>query len=1140
MSTHGEHETPPQPTDGEAFGLGPEEMARAVRAVDPAAIVVLPRILRRVIKQHCDLGGFAYKVPHRKSYVVARETLLEIADHWELGIGEHETLPERVILIARPDRRKAASMTAAEALTRCWRLLFHAHVHLALEQRIAAGQLSAPEIRRRMLRLGLTEFAEIGNVLRQEGMLLPPFDDRNVYVEFAATYLELRFFAPSFLQRYFPALEDLSVVDRVLAQDVAAAELFRAARPAGAPQPADDASLNDDELPTDGDAADCGPLPPERPSAARYRWLLRHAERPAAAGNVVGSAIYRARAARWAPPEMVARTQAAVKTDIAHLVDRLRSALDLHDQDFHAWQDSLVALVAQTPRGIWTAEARLLYDLQKACVDHERDLYTVGVVEWALSLGRRPIKRPLPNQREVLLCKHLRSAARRLPAVRIADSQRRQLAVQLRAALQRVEEQVRLRLRPLVSGVLDEVGLLPHNAAERVSRKKLVEELLDQVVERGYLTIGDLRDAISRNHVKLPDVAGPGELWHGDALLRADRRLAVVLDGVYRRGEIYLRWMQQFSSLGFGTSVGRFLTKYLVVPFGGAYMAVAGVFFLTDDVSGVELPIYSPEVILSLGLFVFGLLYVLWFRQFAGRALATAWRVVRGVVIDPLVWLTRSFLVQQILRSRWFLLTWRFVLQPGAISGLIWWMLPRATIRHWPTETTAGISLFLAVNLLLNSRVGLSLKEMAVDSLVQGWHDYGLRVLAGAFFAVIDFFRAILEWTERVLYTVDEWLRFKGGEGRLSFFAKAALGLIWFWVTYLIRFTVNVLVEPQFNPIKHFPVVTVSHKLLFTLYYPFASILADLLQITLVEAFPIAFAIIFCIPGVFGFLAWELRENWRLYAANRADRLRRTIIGSHGEGMGRLLRPGFHSGTIPKRFAKLRRAERKAREKGGWKAARKQLELLHHVGRDLRRYVEREFAAWFAESRFWQGAVPAVEQLHLSTNRVRVALTCPSISDGRLWLVFEVQSGWLLAGVHGTECTGRLTPHQRQVLSNALLGLYKTAGVELLRQQIEGELHMPVVSYHCDDLGLVFWPNETLEMEVRYDLRHDGSLTGPVVSDCGQTGTAPVFPTFDRSRLIFRETVILWQDWVAAWESEQAEDDGAAAAVAPVHVLPTK
>ena len=92
------------------------------------------------------------------------------------------------------------------------------------------------------------------------------------------------------------------------------------------------------------------------------------------------------------------------------------------------WQESLFALVSQTPRGIWTAEARLLYDLQKVCVDHEREIYTVDLVEWALSWGRRPIKRQLPHQRDVLMLKHLRSAARLLDAVRLSDQQRRQLA----------------------------------------------------------------------------------------------------------------------------------------------------------------------------------------------------------------------------------------------------------------------------------------------------------------------------------------------------------------------------------------------------------------------------------------------------------------------------------------------------------------------------------------------------------------------------------------------------------------------------------------------------------------------------------------------------------------------------------------
>ena len=332
--------------------------------------------------------------------------------------------------------------------------------------------------------------------------------------------------------------------------------------------------------------------------------------------------------------------------------------------------------------------------------------------------------------------------------------------------------------------------------------------------------------------------------------------------------------------------------------------------------------------------------------------------------------------------------------------------------------------------------------------------------------------------------------------------------------------------------------------------------------------------IIWCIPGIFGFLAWELRENWRLYAANRANRLRRVIVGSHGESMMRLLRPGFHSGTIPKRFAKLRRAERKARENGGWKAARKHLEVLHHTERDVRRFVEREFLARFAD---WLGTLPAVEKVYLSTNRVRAALSCPAVADATLWLAFEMQSGWLLAGARERKGAGAspqavlaASPHTgsepvsvpSQTLSNALLGLYKTAAVELIRQQVEAQLPAPVVSYHCDNPGLVLWPDDSLEIEVHYDLRHDGSLAAPVVNVCGETGRSPttvkaaaedkklaaagpaavrsvVAPMFDRTRLVFRETVILWEDWVAAWSFAPAEGDEPALAVVPVHVLPT-
>src|SRR5207237_6174896 len=118
------------------------------------------------------------------------------------------------------------------------------------------------------------------------------------------------------------------------------------------------------------------------------------------------------------------------------------------------------------------------------------------------------------------------------------------------------------------------------NFPEQVACNKPVDALLDLVVERGYVTMGDLRDAISRNHVKLPDLANTDEFFLGDRLIRTNRRLAVAWDGVYHRGEIYLRWLQRLSSLAFATRPGRFLTQYLILPYGVAYLSLEGVLHL--------------------------------------------------------------------------------------------------------------------------------------------------------------------------------------------------------------------------------------------------------------------------------------------------------------------------------------------------------------------------------------------------------------------------------------------------------------------------------------------------------------------------------------------------------------------------------
>jgi len=1131
-----QQENSERPAERDAPRPSLADLQRVVRATDPAALLVRPRILRRVIKEHRRLGGFALKVPHRKSYVIDRQPLLEIVERAELGLEAGDDLPQRVILLAQPDSRRLADMTAADGLLYCWRLLFHARIHFFMEHQIAQGTISAAGLRSRIQEIGPIEFDEIRAVLHQEGLLLPPRDEATVYVEFAAVYLELKYFAWRFLPRHFPALESPAKVDQLLARDLDAEQLFEATRPEGAPLPDDRAPLSDlDKWPVEGEAEGYEPLPPvKRPSEDKYRRLVRRAQRPAALGNVVGSAIWRVRAERWAPRELAARARAAVKTDISHLVDRLQAALDIRQRNTQAWLDALLALVSQAPRGIWTPEARLLYDLQKVCVDPEREIYTVDLVEWALSLGRRPIKRPLPSQRGALMCKHLRSAARRLAAARIPDSQRQQLSALLREATARTEERVRQRFRPLIARALDEVGLIPQNMPERVSRKKLIEELLDQIVERGFANMGDLRDALSRNHLKLPDLSRPADLFRRDQLLRADRRLGVVLEGVYRRGEVYLRWMQRFSSLGFGTRIGRFLTRFLAVPFGGAFLVVAGIYHLTEDVSGVELPIYNSAVIGLVGLFLFGLMHVGWFRRQVWSALKTSLLVVRKAVVDPLVWLTHSLLIRQILQSRWFRLLFRFVLLPAAVTALACWLVSLRATR-WHTSAGTAAATFLAMNLLLNSRLGRNLEEMALDWLAQAWRRYGLRLLSGLFFLVIDIFKGLLENIERLLYTVDEWLRFKSGEGRLSLLLKAGLGLIWFGITYLIRFAVNVLIEPQINPIKHFPVVTVSHKLLLALYYPFAHLLAGLLGIRLAQAFPIALTIIWCIPGVFGFLAWELRENWRLYAANRPKRLKRVMIGHHGESMVRLLKPGFYSGTIPKRYAKLRRAERRARVKGKWKATRKHLEALHHVEEKVRHYVERELLALLSESKCWQGAPLTVQEIHLATNRVRIALKRLDVAESNLEITFDMQSGWLLAGVTSLGWAGQLVPQQERVLTAALVGLYKMAAVDLVRQEIAAAFFPPVPSYELNSQGLVVWPNGSSDVRVMYHLRIKGSIAPPSV-----VGTAHgSFPTLDLTRLVFREVPIPWDRWVAFWQKDQAGRLEGGDSLSPVSVLPS-
>ncbi len=1091
----------------------------AVRAADATAFLVLPRILRRIIKQDRQLAGFGLRVPHGECYVIPPAPLLEIVERDELGLSETAELPEKVILLAQPGPSELEETPAGEVLLDCWRLLFHARVHVALEEKLSAGELTPAAVRRRIHRIGAAEFDEVRSVLGQEDLLLPGGGEESVYVEFAATYLELRYFSAGFLPHFFPGLKSPEIVDEVLGEDVDAEQLFHSIRPAGAPDPPEPAALDEwEDVSAEEELLPLFSSPAEEiPSKSKYRVLMRKSRRPQQRGNVVRAAVYHARARRCAPLEFASRAEAAVRADVNRLIQRLRAALQLERSSPRHWQESLFALVNQTPRGIWTVEARLLYDLQKVCVDHEREVYSVDVIEWARTFGRRPLKRSLPSQRDVLMLKHLRSASGRLALVRISDGRRRQLARIVHDAMRRVEVRLRLRLRPRIEAALDEVGLKPRNLPERVARKKLVEELLDHVAERGFLTMSNLRDAISRNRLKLPDLAEAFDFLRGDQLLRADRRLALALDGVYRHGEFYMRWMQRLSSLAFGTATGRFLTRFAAVPFGGAYVALAGIHHVWTELTGGEhsagekgFSLASPSV-LFLGLLILCLVNSAAFRRAVGGFFSTAYRLFHAAVVEPIRWLVHSRLLQQIIHGRPFTIVFRFLVKPAVWTAAVWRLL-LLNEPGWRFDPAAAAVIFLAFNLLLNSRVGRNAEEVAADWIVQGWHRFGLRVITGLFWFVVDAFRRLLAVVERMMYLVDEYLRFRGGESRASLTVKAALGAVWFFVAYVLRFAVNVLIEPQINPIKHFPVVTVSHKLLLGLIPHFTLVLGGLGMEKALAGIT-ATAVITSIPGLFGFLVWELKENWRLYSANRRKLLGPAPIGAHGETMPRLLKPGFHSGTLGKRYARLRRAERRARSGGSRRAAHKHARALRHFELSIRRWAQREFIELFAQSNRWPAEPPIIDEIRLGANCVRLTFGTENAAEEPLLVVLEVESGRLLADLNAPDWLDRLPPEQRGVLLTAIVGLYKSAGVDLARRQIEAEFQPPVPCYDLAADGLVVWPDEGADVEVFYDLRE-----GPWIAPQQVRGfSRRRLPTLERRLVVFGENPVSWDRWVDAW-----------------------
>jgi hypothetical protein len=450
------------------------------------------------------------------------------------------------------------------------------------------------------------------------------------------------------------------------------------------------------------------------------------------------------------------------------------------------------------------------------------------------------------------------------------------------------------------------------------------------------------------------------------------------------------------------------------------------------------------------------------------------------------------------------------VLQP-AIPAAIAWLATEELEPAARGPITAAV--FAAFAFGLNSRLGRRAQEIAADAIVRWAHHLTGRLVPGAIKWLIELFAELIEVLDRGLYRVDEWLRFKSGQSAVTLVVKGAFGLVWSIIAYLLRIYINLFIEPEVNPIKHFPVVTVVAKILLPFSEPMVAAISGPVGRLVGPTLGVSFAAftVLVLPGFAGFLVWEFKENWRLYRKTRPPTLHDVAIGHHGETMVGFLKPGFHSGTIPKRFTKLRRAAWKGDERGVVKHRGE----LHHVEAAIHTFVDRELVSMLNAAPAFRTSDVAVLHVAIGSNRVHIDLACPSIGATAARLAFEQQSGWMVASLPEHGWIDHLAGDQRQILEIALAGFYKRSGVDLVREQLEqalaGDAEPP--PYDISDDGLIVWPGNGYQTEAVFDLRSPRLV--PAMRGAPWSGELPVLA--GRHALYCREP-LLWTTWTTAWE----------------------
>ncbi len=643
------------------------------------------------------------------------------------------------------------------------------------------------------------------------------------------------------------------------------------------------------------------------------------------------------------------------------LVTRLQLKPPLADQ-----LQQLIHRLAAEDRGTSASSpARtVLGHLASVSVESRSDYYQIQLWQGLWRQGSDRWRQMLPFQSLLYALRSLQNARQRLEDIPWPLADMEQFTRILEDMTACVTADLDQQLRPRLQQAMREAEFLPRDHRENVAAHKMLRELLDVIAQRRHLKFTDVRDVVARNILRLPDPT-LGEFFRGDRLRRFDRTAARALPGVYRPGEFYIKGLQQLTAPLFGTDLGRRLLRHLLVPAGAVFLVLKTLDLLLYELPWVDKAFHLTST-LAVTLFA-TLINVLFYTEIGRHIISSFWSGSRFLLYFLLIDGPRTLLrwppVLRLLNTGLMRGLGRNLIQPllVGILPLIPIMMLAVLVDEVPIPGLWLLGLAFALGTLARNTPG---GRRFIDNLVSYVTRVFARINQTVFFGAIQqllfFFKELTRRFAQAMYRVDESLTHHLSESRQNYLLKVIAAPLWHFFETLIQFYITVLIEPQVNPVKHFPIVTIGHKIMLPFLPAITAFFLAITHSLLPKwiGYPLVTLTVVMLPGLFGFLVWEFKENWKLYEANHAVALRNfddsaqeliiepAVIGDHGETMRRLLMRGFHSGALPKSFDRVRRVVLKQlRDQRPYpKRVRSTQRRLEAIERAICVFVDRELS----------------------------------------------------------------------------------------------------------------------------------------------------------------------------------------------------